>query len=303
MNSRVSSRGKSKKAISSITISSLLFATAIVLKVLANLIPFLNFPNGGTVSFVLVPLVLIGLFCGPIWGLVLCTAFGGIDIFLGGGMGYHWLSLLLDYFVAYGLVGLTGFFSKLFYQKRSWVPIVAVTIGGLLQFLGSFFSGIIVWTSAFDATGVITPDFSLEAITFSITYNGGYMLPSVALCVVVMAMILKPLYALFDLPVVKALAPEEKVKHFELPSFYSLFPIYVFVNIAFFLVALDKRISMPFMAFLSLFFSALIIVIASILYARKKEEMDTRRQLITLLTILISSVLVLVSIPLIVNSF
>jgi hypothetical protein len=183
-------------------------------------------------------------------------------------------------------VGLTGFFSILFYQKRSWVPIVAVSIGGLLQFLGSFFSGIIVWTSAFDATGVITPDFSLEAITFSITYNGGYMLPSVALCVVVMAMILKPLYSLFDLPVVKALAPEERVKHFELPSFYSLFPIYVFVNIAFFIVALDKRISMPFMAFLSLFFSALIIVIASILYARKKEEMDTRRQLVTLLTIL-----------------
>ena len=200
-------------------------------------------------------------------------------------------------------MGLTGFFSKLFYQKRSWVPIVAVSIGGLLQFLGSFFSGIIVWTSAFDATGVITPDFSLEAITFSITYNGGYMLPSVALCVVVMAMILKPLYSLFELPVVKALAPEERVKHFELPSFYSLFPIYVFVNIAFFLVALDKRISMPFMAFLSLFFSALIIVIASILYARKKEEMDTRRQLVTLLTILISSVLVFVSIPWIVNNF
>ena len=214
-----SSRSSNKANISSLVISSMMLAVTIVLKFITEMIPFANLPMGGSVSLNLVPLTLTALYCGPIWGLVVSLLYSIFNFLYDGVVTWTpntsavFVTLLLDYFVAYGVIAIASLFRKQFYQKKVWAPFAAMSLAGVLRLISRFFSGVIVWNNLWDYEGALTPDFSPAGLIYSISYNGGYMLPTILLSLVVLAYLLPALYTTFNLTFIKTLYPKSLAEH------------------------------------------------------------------------------------------
>ena len=58
-----------------------------------------RFPQGGSVDFAMVPILIYCLRWGPAWSLSCCFVNGVLQFFLGGGIALSWQSMLLDYVV------------------------------------------------------------------------------------------------------------------------------------------------------------------------------------------------------------
>lgn len=144
---------------------------------------------GGSIDFVMVPLIVYAYRWGVWQGLLAGLAFGTLKFFLAGGTAVNWESMLLDYSVAYAFVGFAGLLRK----KKGLLPLAAL-IGCIARFVVHFASGVTIYaeyaepTADFFGLSVATPG----AILFSTVYNGAYMLPNTIIAVIVCAILIKP---------------------------------------------------------------------------------------------------------------
>lgn len=156
-------------------------AILIALSLLLGLLKFFELPRGGSISFEMLPLFLYITRWGPGWGLVSCFAFGALQVFVQGAVGFGWVSILLDYVVAFGVIGLGGFFRGNIFA--------ASVMGALCRFVIHFISGITVYR-------ILVPT-QLLGLTFinpwiySLVYNGWYIAIDLALCLVIFAALLR----------------------------------------------------------------------------------------------------------------
>jgi len=144
-------------------------------------------PQGGSVSFVLVPLAFLSIRWGLRWGLTGGLAFGLIKAIVGGGFAWGWQSLLLDYFVAFTVIGLAG----LFYRRAGIWAVVATVIAGLAQYAVFLLAGVLIW-------GEWMPDEFLGMSMgnpwfYSLLYNGLYMVPNTLIGAVIVGILAVPL--------------------------------------------------------------------------------------------------------------
>ncbi len=144
---------------------------------------------GGSIDFVMVPLIVYAYRWGIWQGLLAGLAFGTLKFFLAGGTAVNWQSMLLDYSVAYAFVGFAGLLRK----KKGMLPLAAL-IGCIARFVVHFVSGVTIYaeyaepTADFFGLSVATPG----AFLFSTVYNGAYMLPNTIIAVIVCAILIKP---------------------------------------------------------------------------------------------------------------
>lgn len=144
---------------------------------------------GGSIDFVMVPLIVFAYRWGVWQGLLAGCAFGTLKFFLAGGAAVNWQSMLLDYSVAYAFVGFAGLLRK----KKKLLPVSAL-IGCLARFFVHFVSGITIYaeyaepTADFFGLSVATPG----AMLFSVVYNAAYMLPNTVIAILVCAILIKP---------------------------------------------------------------------------------------------------------------
>ena len=159
---------------------------------LALVLSYLKIPVaalGGSIAFVMVPLIVYAYRWGLWKGLLAGLAFGTLKFFLAGGSAVNWQSMLLDYSVAYAFVGFAG----LICRKKKLLPLAAL-IGCVARFLVHFVSGITIYaayaepTADFFGLAVPTPG----ALLFSLVYNGAYMLPNTIIALIVCALLIKP---------------------------------------------------------------------------------------------------------------
>ncbi len=151
--------------------SAIMVAIGTVLSVLR----ILHLPYGGSVTIAcMLPVIIISFRHGIRWGLVTGFAFGVLQQLLGlHNLSYvtTWQSIVavivLDYLVAYMVLGLGGTFRKLSSQPR------ALFLGALLvcvlRYLCHVISGATVWA------GLSIP--TAAALIYSISYNATYMIP------------------------------------------------------------------------------------------------------------------------------
>ena len=150
---------------------------------LAFILGFVKIPTGGfggSISFVMVPLIVFALRRGGVWGLAAGLVYGVIDFFEGGGFSITWQSMLLDYFFAYMLVGLAGFFPK--------KPVLGALVGCLARYVCLVFSGVFIWgeyMSDLDFFGRTLP--MTRVWVYSLVYNAQYMLPAIIITLIVIA--------------------------------------------------------------------------------------------------------------------
>ena len=91
--------------------------------------------------------------------------------------------ILLDYVLAFTLLGLACVIAKPF-QNRLVGVAVGTAVVCFIRFMCSFLSGVLIWGN-------------LSAWTYSLTYNGSYMLPETILTTVAAVLIYKAAPQLF----------------------------------------------------------------------------------------------------------
>ena len=177
-----------KQNLKRLCVSALFIALGVVL---SELIPSITLPFGGSVTlFSMVPVCLIAIAFGTKWGVFSGLVYGVIQLMFGlGNVTYAWgisavagiAVLLLDYIVAYGVMGFAGVF-KGTVKNPMLAAILGVILALLLRFVCHFITGVTVWREIADTLG---------AIWYSITYNGAYMLPEIIITPIGVALLIK----------------------------------------------------------------------------------------------------------------
>ncbi len=153
-------------------------------------------PNEGSITmFSMLPFILVSFRHGVRWGImtgftnsILQMLLGGVPAVPAGTLSSFMLMILLDYVLAFTLLGLAGFFAKPF--KNRMAGVVAGTLAVcVMRFLCAFFSGVVIW-------GVYAPEGMAPAL-YSFTYNGSYMVPETILTIVAALALYKIMPKLF----------------------------------------------------------------------------------------------------------
>ena len=174
---------------------AMMLALAIVLSLLT---PFQKIlPFGGSITLVsMLPICIFSIKYGVKKGLGVSLLFavfqfaqGTIkDGLFGWGLtpGMLITCIVLDYFLAYTVLGFAGFARKK--GLAGWITGVVVAL--TMRFLCHFFSGVYV----FGSTGKIWEQLDFVAenkYVYSLMYNGAYMLPEIILTVLVTVILFK----------------------------------------------------------------------------------------------------------------
>lgn len=142
--------------------------------------------NGGSITlFSMTPIVFLSYKYGIPWGCLSGIVFGLVGLLLSSGFsGIYGLVqdngaikfifiILLDYIIAFGVLGLSGIGKKNFKNNVFLSLVIGSIIGVFLRMIVHIISGIIIW-------GDFTSGLK-NAIIFSIIYNTGYMVPEIIL--------------------------------------------------------------------------------------------------------------------------
>ena len=165
------SKNKTKKLVFSATAIALATVVSVAIK-----LPSL--PNGGSITlFSMLLVCLVGYWYGPTTGLIASFAYGILQ-FITGPYIVHPAQILLDYPLAFGALGLSGFF----YQKKNGL-LLGFLVGTTGRFIFHQISGFIFYTTYVDSL-----EGNIAALWASTVYNLSYILPEVILTVVLLSL-------------------------------------------------------------------------------------------------------------------
>ena len=154
-------------------------AIAIALAFVLGLIKVFQMPMGGSISLEMIPLILLALRQGPLVGIVAGAAYGLLDLAIEPFV-YHPVQVVLDYPLAFGALGLAGFF-----QPTVRGAILGTVVAVLARFFCHFVSGVVFFAS-------YAPK-GWNVYLYSAAYNAAYLVPSLVIAVVVVVVLLRAL--------------------------------------------------------------------------------------------------------------
>ena len=161
---------------------------AVALSVILNFIPLWRMAQGGSVSLEMLPILIIALRWGTGPGMMAGVVYGLVQLALGPFI-IHPAQLVLDYPLAYKLVGLAGIFSnKVNLKTKSstygWL-LLSVLTGGLGRFISHLLSGAIFFAQ-------YAPE-GQNPWVYSAIYNISYLLPALLLSYIIIIPLTKNL--------------------------------------------------------------------------------------------------------------
>ena len=143
-----------KRPVYSLVLCAILIALSFVL----SLVKIIPMPYGGSITlFSMLAASLAGYFCGPKWGITSGVALGLLNLIIDPVLLFP-VQIVLDYILAFGCLGLSGFFAN---KKYGLFTGYAVAIAG--RFVCSFLSGFIFF-------GEYAPD-GMNPVVYSFLYN------------------------------------------------------------------------------------------------------------------------------------
>jgi thiamine transporter len=181
---------KSHLRIRALTEGAILLALAVVLNYLSGMI-FASLPQGGSITLAMFPLLLYVHRWGLGRGLLVCFAYGTLDMLLGKGYAWGWQSILLDYLVAYTALAIGGLFKG---KAKGIFPGTLVACLG--RFAIHYLSGVTIYR-IIEPTSI--PGFGTydNPHVYSLVYNAAYMLPNTLLTLALAAVLFVPLKRYF----------------------------------------------------------------------------------------------------------
>ena len=158
-------------------------AMAAALSMVLSLIVFYRLPQGGNVSFSMVPIFLMAFRRGPLWGIATGVVAGALQMIVDPYF-LHPLQVALDYFLAWGAIGLAG----LLPADRAWSAILGMVVGSAGRFVFHYLSG--VWFFAHFA-----PE-GMAVWYYVTTYILSHLIPQTLLSFVLLVPAMRRLYLL-----------------------------------------------------------------------------------------------------------
>ena len=151
-------------------------AIFIAMAEILSLIKLYEFPNGGSVTLEMLPIVLFAARYGCGWGAGAGLVYGAITYLIGNKFSIDWTTIICDYFLAFVALG----FGAGLLSRRKWSVYYGTLIGGVLRFLVHYVVGATVW-------GEYMPEtfFGMTMTSpwiYSALYNGSYMLIDMIFC-------------------------------------------------------------------------------------------------------------------------
>lgn len=138
-------------------------AAAIALATVTSMLKVFELPMGGSVTlFSMFFIVLIGYWYGPKAGLMTGFAYGLLQFILDP-VFYSLPQMIVDYPLAFGALGISGFFSR----KKHGLQI-GYLVGIFCRFIFAFLSGLLFFAAYAEGSGMSAPVYSL-------CYNGSYI--------------------------------------------------------------------------------------------------------------------------------
>lgn len=139
-----------------------LCAILIALATVLGMVKLFHLPAGGAITlFSMLAASLCGYYCGTVKGLIACFALGLLNFILDPYV-VHPVQVALDYFLAYGALGLSGIVS----DKKNGLTIGYI-IGVTGRFICSFLSGFIFFAE-------YAPE-GMNAVLYSFLYQFSYI--------------------------------------------------------------------------------------------------------------------------------
>ncbi|MEM1485522.1 energy-coupled thiamine transporter ThiT [Oscillospiraceae bacterium PP1C4] len=168
-----------------LTHSAIMIALGVVLSIFA----VFEMGNGGSITIAsMAPIIVISLMYDLKWAMLTSFTYSVLQLLLDFSPPptQDFLSfilvILLDYVIAYTVIGLAGTIARRFESK-----VVGAAVGTtcviLLRLLCSFLSGILIWY-------VYTPE-GMSIWFYSLSYNASYMIPELIITTVVISLLVK----------------------------------------------------------------------------------------------------------------
>ena len=184
---------RSHLRVRALTEGAIMLALAVVLNYLSGII-FASLPQGGSITLAMFPLLFYVHRWGLGKGLLVCFAYGTLDMLLGKGYAWGWQSILLDYLVAYTALGLGGLF-----RGKSWGIFPCITVGCLARFLVHHISGVTLYR-IIEPTGIEGLEFLgvfSNPHLYSLVYNGVYLVPNTIIALAIAGILYVPMKKYF----------------------------------------------------------------------------------------------------------
>lgn len=166
--------GASRKA--ALTTKQLVYSSvAIALAVVCSMIKLFEMPMGGSVTLLsMLFIVLIAYWYGPYAGIMTAVAYGLVQ-FVTEPIFYTVPQMLLDYPLAFGALGLAGFFNK-----RKWGLPLGYIAGVSGRFVFATISGVVFFAS-------YAPE-GMHPLVYSIAYQASYLVPEAVITLIIICL-------------------------------------------------------------------------------------------------------------------
>ncbi len=145
---------------------------------------FLSFGwlNGGSIMISLIPLCIVAIRYGVKTGVMAGFVYGLLSILFGGTV-IHPFQIVLDYLLAFSLIGIVGYFAHDFSNQKG--IMIGISFA-LLAMTASFVTSGVVFFAEYAPVGQ-------SAIVYSLIYNLTYIIPTAIIAITVTPIIGKQL--------------------------------------------------------------------------------------------------------------
>ena len=159
-----------------ITTRQLVFSSmAIALAIITSMIKLMEMPMGGSVTLLsMLFIVLIGYWYGPAAGITTGMAYGLLQFVLEP-IFYTLPQMLVDYPLAFGALGLSGFL-----HNRIFGLQIGYVVGVVGRFVFAFLSGVLFFVS-------YAPE-GMNPALYSTIYNGSYLLAEAVITLIIISL-------------------------------------------------------------------------------------------------------------------
>ena len=145
----------------------------IALSFILSYVKLYEMPQGGSVTLAsMLPLLMFAYAYGVAPGMMIGFSYGLLQ-FVQGGWFVHPIQFLLDYPLAFSMLGFAGIARKL---PERFGMLFGVLLSVILRFLCAFLTGVFFWG---DGAG------EQNVLLYSAVYNGTYLIPETAICLAI----------------------------------------------------------------------------------------------------------------------
>ena len=168
-----------------LTTSAMLVSLSAVLMLISKMFPAPWMQGGMVTLSSMTPIIIISIRNGTKWGLISGFVFAVIHMMTGfyppptQNFVSFFLVVMLDYILAFGVLGLSGLFCRAFSSKLWAIPLSGF-ITTTLRYLCHILSGVLIWHVFAENQTVLA---------YAVAYNGSYMIPEIIITTISLALL------------------------------------------------------------------------------------------------------------------